>query len=172
MFPDLLNERYSVFGNLCKKPDGDNPRSILGFASFASSDRTFRIYFTVSPPQTSSPQRPRPAPSNNSSISFSVKSERKKRRMLSSIESPQTSSRPSHAHGSRHLARSVRRHQRGLGKTPWQHRHPLSAGNQRESAVKWSEIENTSANQVAVEIACVLAASLPRALCPWPGTTV
>ena len=31
------NKEYSVLGNLCKKADGDNPRSILGFAS---SDRT------------------------------------------------------------------------------------------------------------------------------------
>ena len=31
------NKEYSVFGNLGKKADGDNPRSILGFAS---SDQT------------------------------------------------------------------------------------------------------------------------------------
>ena len=40
------NKEYSVFGNMCKTTDGDNPRSILGFAS---SDRTRRTSLQAAP---------------------------------------------------------------------------------------------------------------------------
>ena len=46
------NKEYSVFGNLCKQADGDNPRSILGFASSNRTSQTSLSPFMIVTAQT------------------------------------------------------------------------------------------------------------------------